>query len=233
MKKIVIFILILLIVIGGSIYFTQKHFNNKNNISEVNEIKDKNQDKIENIEIINNEVENSEEPEKETVLEESNVTEEKKNDKKESKNKPVVKKEITKKEETSKKEVLEDTQIQIEEVKPAIKHTCTNSDSSFTKWLQEFKNSNETSRIFYSKEKAISYGENVGLENGYGYFYNKNPISYEDDYCKIDIYAVRLYIPAKTCENDKMIYLKANEEVINSIVYLKKLGYECSNKVES
>lgn len=230
LKKIVIFILILLIVVGGSIYFTQKHFNNKNNISEVNEIKDKNQDKIENIEIINNEMENSEEI---VELEKSNVTEEKKNEKKESKNKPVEKKETTKKEETSKKEVFEDTQIQIEEGKPTIKHTCTNSDSSFTKWLQEFKNSNETSRIFYSKEKAISYGENVGLENGYGYFYNKNSIAYEDDYCKIDIYAVRLYIPAKTCENDKMIYLKANEEVINSIAYLKKLGYECSNKVES
>ena len=57
------------------------------------------------------------------------------------------------------------------------------------------------------------------------FFYNKSAISYEDDNCEIDIYAVRLYIPVKTCEDNKMMYLKANEEVINSISYLKKLEY--------
>lgn len=235
MKKILVYVISIFVIVGGTFCITHNFLNNKekndrviNNIEDNIKVEDEN---VENSAVINNNTENEV---VETINDEVPITNNKKEEKKEkvketTKHTPKVDKvESTKKETTESK-----TESVVEEIKPIEKHKCTNNDSEYIKWLNEFKSNNDTSRIFYSKEDAINYGENVALENGYGYFYNKSAISYENDYCKMDIYTVRLYIPAKTCEDNKMMYLKANEEVIHSFSYLKKLGYECKDKVIS
>ena len=242
MKKIIFVLLLVAFLIGTTIFFTNKTLEKKQKYYEVDEVIEENN--LEQLQVLENEkseVANQElnsDTNKEEVKKDATNESKKQNVNEQTKKEKV--KETTKqtpkvdKVESTKKETTESkTESVVEETKPIEKHKCTNNDSEYIKWLNEFKSNNDTSRIFYSKEDAINYGENVALENGYGYFYNKSAISYENDYCKMDIYTVRLYIPAKTCEDNKMMYLKANEEVIHSFSYLKKLGYECKDKVIS
>lgn len=110
------------------------------------------------------------------------------------------------------------------------KHICTDLDTEYKKWLSNYLKINSSTRIFNSLEESKKYGEQL-LSLDYGYFYGKNPITYEDEFCTKEMYTLQLYIPSDTCGGNNMLYLPNNIEDIHAISYLRNLGYSCPEKI--
>lgn len=112
------------------------------------------------------------------------------------------------------------------------KGICTISDSAYNSWLNNYLNQNSSSVKFDTLQEAIDYGEYAARDFGYGYFYNSNPIRYEDDSCYKEHYFTRLYISNSLCENNDKKYLpRTSKENLKDVYkYLEELGFNCSGK---
>ncbi len=151
---------------------------------------------------------NVENPEK-TNVEANKAKEEVKNNKTQNvKETPVV------------KEDSKETESQV------IATTCSMDDKTFIDNLNYFKSVNSSSRLFNTKEEAISFGEQATLY-GYGYFYSNFPDVISGTNCNQTFYSLQLYIPAKLCGDNKMLYLPASVDLIDSVEYLEDIGYVC------
>ncbi len=220
-KKFIIMIICLFIILGfllkyfiirNNYHISTNNFKTKFTNTSSNDYKD-NLDEVESN--ISEETEN-------TIVEKENLTS--------KENKPVNNNKTNKEIIKQNKEKTTDNSENVIQVVPAEKHECTNSDVGYVKWLAELKSTNKSTRIFNSLNEATSFGYSKA-EYGYGFFYSKNPTKYEDSNCSKEIYTLQLYVAAKSCGDNPMMYLSSDEEPINTITYLRNLGYVCPEKV--
>ncbi len=114
------------------------------------------------------------------------------------------------------------------------KHTCTDADSGFVIWKNNYLKTNNTSRLYDSFDIAYAAGYEIASKYSYGYIVDKSPSRYSDDTCTKEVYILEIYVPQGICENNPMLYVPNNINIegqhLTSVGYLKQLGYECVGK---
>lgn len=129
-----------------------------------------------------------------------------------------------------------DTNNEVKESKDL--QVCSNNNSNFVKFLNNWKAQNPYSLVFYSVDKLDSYIEKATKVYGYGAWKSAIPIVYKDDECTISFYNAMLYIPKTSCvdsfgNNNEKMYIEATleENLINKYQYLTNKGFVCEGKV--
>ena len=116
------------------------------------------------------------------------------------------------------------------------KHTCTNEDTDYVVWKTNYLKENNSTRFFDSYDEAYNYGDTISLKYFYGFIVQTTPTTFNGNECTRKHYTMQLYVPAGICENNPMMYLPNNinleESHLDTISYLKQVGYECAGKVQ-
>ena len=219
MKKIVLILFLLIALTGCNKEMTNNKISEKN--KESFPIKESNN---------SNSEENKTEEEKE-VINDSTKEAEKEINKQNATNKK------TNENDNSKKNTESKVQQKVEnEEKPQVKerHTCTNEDIDYVAWKTNYLKDNNSTRFFESYDEAYNYGDKISLKYYYGFIVQTTPTTYSDDNCSKTHYTMQLFVPQGICENNPMTYLpndiNLDNTPLNTIDYLKKIGYECAGK---
>lgn len=219
MKKIVLILLLLIALTGCNKEMTNNKISEKN--KESFPIKESNN---------SNSEENKTKEEKEVINDFTKETEKEIN-KQNATNKK------TNESDNSKKSTESNVQQKIEnEEKPQVKekHTCTNEDIDYVAWKTNYLKDNNSTRFFESYDEAYNYGDKISLKYYYGFIVQTTPTTYSDDNCSKTHYTMQLFVPQGICENNPMTYLpndiNLDNTPLNTIDYLKKIGYECAGK---
>ena len=112
------------------------------------------------------------------------------------------------------------------------KEVCDLNNNGYAEWLNNYKKTNKSSREFDNLTEAKSWADNIARQYGYGYFYGTSPVTYNSNDCYKQLYFVELYIPAKSCNNNPLIYLNSNDEIINMYEFLQIKGFSCPEKID-
>lgn len=114
-----------------------------------------------------------------------------------------------------------------------VKHTCTDADSGYVNWKNNYLQKYDTSRLYDSFDLAYAAGDKISYYS-YGFIVDKAPSRYSDDTCTKENYILEIYVPSGICENNPMIYVPNNIDILGqqlkSVDYLKQIGYECAGK---
>lgn len=114
------------------------------------------------------------------------------------------------------------------------KHTCTENDVLYVEWKKDYLTKYSTIRLFDSLEDSKKKAEEIMYNYYYGYTASTTPIIYSDNNCEKKHYSLEIFVPQGICENNPVVWIPNNidieKENINTVKYLKKIGYECANK---
>lgn len=223
MKKIVFIFMLLVILTGCNKEMIDNKISEKNNqsfpIKESNNSNSEENKLEEEKEVIND---STKETDEETNKQ--NVTNEKTNESYNSKNNAD-----SKVQQKVDKEEIKEEKPQVKE-----KHNCTNEDIDYVAWKTNYLKDNNSTRFFESYNEAYNYGNKISLKYYYGFIVQTTPTTYSDDNCSKTHYTMQLFIPQGICENNPMTYLpndiNLDNTPLNTIDYLKKIGYECAGK---
>ena len=195
----------------------------------------KNKDKIyEKVNNKNSEVkeEQSMENEKETPEEEKKKEDEQTVDSTNNSQTKESTKTNSKNKSNSNEKKANNTEVNKEETK--VKHICTDADSEYVSWRNNYLQKYNTSRLYDSFDQAYAAGYDIASKYAYGYIVDKAPSRYSDDNCTKEVYILEIYVPSKICEENPVVYVPNNVDIIGqqltSVDYLKQIGYACEGK---
>lgn len=127
-----------------------------------------------------------------------------------------------------------ESNVEVKKEETNEKHTCTDADSEYVSWKNNYLKENGSTRFFDSYDEAYNYGDKISLKYFYGFIVQKTPTTYNGNNCNKTLYTMQLYIPQGICESNPMIYLPNSVEIeknnLDTISYLKQIGYECAGK---
>ena len=127
-----------------------------------------------------------------------------------------------------------ESNVEVKKEETNVKHTCTDADSGYVTWKNNYLQKYNTSRLYDSFDLAYSAGYDMASKYSYGYIVDKAPSRYSDDTCTKEVYILEMYVPSGICENNPMIYVPNNVDILGqqltSVDYLKQIGYECAGK---
>ena len=224
MKKIIFIIMLLITLTGCNKEMTNKDIPKEN--KESLQIKESNNSNSEETKTDENEEKVTNDTTKETQKEtnKQNTSNKKTNESNNYKKTTEAK--------AQQKVVKEETKEENSKVKE--KHTCTNNDSNYVKWKNQFLSDNKSTRLFDTYEEAYNKATEIKDKYYYGFIVQTSPTNYSDDECSKTLYTMQLFVPQGICENNPMTYLPNDINLdttpLNTIDYLKKIGYECAGK---
>ena len=127
-----------------------------------------------------------------------------------------------------------ESNVEVKKEETNEKHTCTDADSGYVKWKNNYLQKYNTSRLYDSFDLAYAAGYDIASKYSYGYIVDKAPSRYSDETCTKEVYILEMYVPSGICENNPMIYVPNNVDILGqqltSVDYLKQIGYECAGK---
>ena len=223
-------ILILGIVLLISFIVSNKFDYQKNKDKIYEKVNNKNSE-VKEEQLIENEKETPEEEKKkedEQTVDSINNSQTKENTKTNSKNKSNSKS----KDNNTSENKENNTEVNKEETK--VKHICTDADSEYVSWRNNYLQKYNTSRLYDSFDQAYAAGYDIASKYAYGYIVDKAPSRYSDDNCTKEVYILEIYVPSKICEENPVVYVPNNVDIIGqqltSVDYLKQIGYACEGK---
>ena len=222
-------ILILGIVLLISFIVSNK-FDYQKHKDKINEKVNNQNSEVKEEQSMENEKESSEEENKkedEQTVDSNNNMQTKENTKNNSKNKSNSKSKDTNTSENKEN----NTEVNKEETK--IKHICSDADSEYVSWKNNYLQKYNTSRLYDSFDQAYAAGEKISYYS-YGFIVDKAPSRYSDDNCTKEVYILEIYVPSGICEGNQVVYVPNNVDIIGqqltSVDYLKQIGYACEGK---